>query len=459
MQFPIVQRIDALADLGWRHQTHSKRRTGTMVFPCIRLRSDEARLMFPKLVDTKIPVRYLGWRWKDATRWEQIIPSTYHPFGTKDEEYLTQFLDQEYGASPSVERRVEELVIRGCWQKVYQNQQQREQNQQQEQEALSKLDAVPKSFLTLQQLHEPNPNPVSHNSRHDDNEDDDNNKSNNNDDDDDDGDQSLSPSAKRKRVVLRPGDIVEYYLPGRIFGNPDVLCQSKILGVTPKGAFPLNLESGDFLDPDQKVRRLAKVHKAVLVEDVEGVFRAVREFALRTAGTKELVGFHNKVRQIAQSRRDHTRSMDEFWQTKTEEGTKKSDKQSVSCITMSSLSTGKESKAVCNKNQPEWHQRLSKQLEQVEQNMKTKRRYSPRITPDELRLIMKIWSFLQKKHGQDLGPKQAIDTLVHELEMSEMRITAILYGDPEHKLSDQNKLEILEELRTWMKNKKEHDRD
>lgn len=477
MQFPIVQRIHTLQDIGWR-KSSSKRRA--VIYPCIRLPQDEARLMFPKLVESKIPIRYLGWRWKDATAWEQVVPSTFCPLlgggggnsrgggqddqqqpqpeQQQDEDYLQQFLDQECGTVPSVARRVEELVIRGCWSKVQENQQKHQDKQRQEQEILEKLKAIPKS----QSSKDDHSSLLSTKDYGANNDKDDNDAENDVDDDNEGMDSLLSPNSKRKRVLLRPGDIVEYYLPGRVFGNPDVLCQSKIIGINPKGSFPLNLESGDFLDPDQKVRRLAKVYKGKLVPDTEGVFRAVREFSLRTAGTKQLVGFQNKVRQIAQSKQDFAQSMDEFWQQKEtterpkEEGpskdtnTKKSESNTTTSTT-SPIQTSKDETALpAGNRQSPTYCNLLQQLKQVENDMKTKRRYVPRITPDEFRLIIQAWTLLQQRLGPAMRDEQAIEIWVEELAISEMRLEAILAGDPQKKLSERKKLEILKGFQQWI---------
>jgi hypothetical protein len=500
--------------VGWKTATCKKKRH-KVYYPCVRLPYAESRLLFD-LGKNKCGVRYLGHGWASAGQFEQIVPSTFHSLhlaattantttttatgegaaaaaaaaattviettkalnllkNITDEECLKFFLDQEFGEAPSVDKRVEELVIQRTWDMVQENQRAKEEEQRIEQDNIAKIAAAVKqsaaaTAATTKLLTSPTKQAAAAKGNDADSDSDD--------DDDDDVMAMLSPGSKRKKLRLRPGDIVEYYLPGRVFGNPHVLTSSVILGVNAKGPFPLNLETGDFLERDHKVRRLARWYKGGLVDEAEDShFLNLSGYELRTAGEKELVAFQNRVKKMKQTRQDHAKSMDGFWQrgqcgkekqdeaTSTENPKNDDDdnnnkteeaKADVKAVGRPPATKVASTSSQNNNNDPAttWRKRLAHLLQETEERMKKKRRFTPKITPAEFQMVIQVWSLLQDRNSstRTMDLQQAVQILVEELDggMSELRVEAILQGDPHYKLSERNKLEILEVLKDWI---------
>lgn len=489
-----------MRNVGWRKttttttytnsdgHTHTKngRRT-TVYYPCIRLPLQESRLLFDKgLGKNKCGVRFLGTQWKSALEWEQVVPTTFYSLhrakgeGRRiivsegqaaaakqqqeeeeelnlleidDEKCLKLFLEHAFGPEPSVEKRIDELVIQMSWDKVRENKLAKEAEQRKEEEKIAKIAADVKKAATNKPL-----TPF---------------KTTKDSDDDDDGDDGdnvrlFSPGSKQKKIRLRPGDLIQYYLPLRVFGNPDVLTQSTIEGINAKKAIPLNLASGDFLERDHKVRRLARWHRGVLIKEPDSGYIDVGDYELRTAGTMDLVGFKERVNRIKGTRQNHANSMDKFWQDGADEeenATVDQDEKTNGAKDDATAKTPKEVPTIPKDDreadpttqqdcEPTWRKRLLSLLQETEENMKKKRRFTPRITPDEFQMVIKTWSLLQDRVGPSHGmiPDEAAKILVDELDddISEMRIKALLCGDPQNALSERSKLEILAALKIWL---------
>lgn len=450
IRLPIVQKVDDISDVGWRKTTSKCKNRSTLYYPCIRLSRDEARLMFPDGLKPKnIGVRFLGSKWKNATQWQQVRPSTFYPLhkawekfkdegasgclSMDDDTCLERFLDQEFGDAPenAVKRRVEEIIIRRSWEHVIENQKAKEEDQEKEDEKDANASAE-----ALAGGSQPGSRDVANDSE---------------------GGTSDHESSivffsqsRRKRDLLRPGEIVQYYLPGRVAGNPDVLRQSVILGINPRNNFPLNLESGDFLEKDHKIRRTLKRVRGKMVEESNALFRHIGSYSLRRSGTDEAVAFLRKVQNMKRTRDGHSKAMDDFWQGPIAKGlgdgrdaanglqqARDSMEQAEKCP--------KQSRSTKNAL---WRKDLTKLLEETEANMKNKRRFVPKISPAELRTLMKVWSVLEKRGELD----NAVQALGKDLNISEMRAEAMLFGDPRNKLSKANKLEIMRGMEAWLGN-------
>ena len=118
------------------------------------------------------------------------------------------------------------------------------------------------------------------------------NDSDNDEDDDDDIDIGCS-SGRRSRLCrgnnvksepLRVGDVIEYYKPQSVAGNPDALCEAEVKFINPKGD-PILITTDVFtiLPPDHQVKRVKRMHRGKLL-DHDGRFRAINSYVLKKEG-------------------------------------------------------------------------------------------------------------------------------------------------------------------------------
>lgn len=118
---------------------------------------------------------------------------------------------------------------------------------------------------------------------------------NDSDDDDNDDDDvvNCSSSGRRSRMCrsdnvksepLRVGDVIEYYKPNSVAGNPDALCEAEVKFINPKGD-PILVTSDVFtiLPPDHQVKRVKRMHRGKL-HDHNGRFRAINNYVLKKEG-------------------------------------------------------------------------------------------------------------------------------------------------------------------------------
>jgi hypothetical protein len=455
LHYPAIEKVNDLAALGWRRVTR-KKGAGTKpkhyYFPCLRIPEDEARLIFDDVSSNKTAITYLGKFWKDATKMETVVRTTV--FGLhqaqmpnmtddqvtllnlldeSDEEILSRFLDQQFSKKDAVKRRAEELVFMKTVEMVRQNQLAKEARHRLEQDDLAKMATIPSSEVHSNQIKA--------------------NQDGESDDNDDESSIPFSPDSRKKRIVLRPGDVIEYYETNRVFGRPDARRVSTIVGINPRGHFPINLESGDPLQADDRIRRIQKMFKGHLVEETDGTFRAIKNYSLRAAGIMQNVAAQRMARQAQQLRTEHDSTIEQHWANPTEKCDDDPDQKAsapsdskIQHTAMSATSSGKIDTA------PLWHKRLSDQLELEEERMKKRRRYIPWITTDELKMVMKIWPLLQNRFpGATITSEYASNILANELQdISERRFLALLQGDPNNFLSQRDKEEIVQALGMWI---------
>ena len=112
-----------------------------------------------------------------------------------------------------------------------------------------------------------------------------------NDSDDDDVDcmrSRLCRSNNVKSEPLRVGDVIEYYKPHSVAGNPDALCEADVKFIDPKGD-PILITSDVFtiLPSDHQVKRVKRMHRGKLL-DHDGRFRAINNYVLKKEGVSEI---------------------------------------------------------------------------------------------------------------------------------------------------------------------------
>jgi hypothetical protein len=326
---------------------------------------------------------------------------------------------------------------------------------------------------------------------------DDNDHDNDNDKDDNAMDDLPSPGFKAKKKVLRTGDVISYYDPIAVAGKEEWWKQATIVGIAPKKkTYPLNLDNGQLLDRDHRIQRVQKMHRGTLIACHDAI-RPIRGFSLPTSGTQQLLGLQRMAQHGKQMREEHAQAMDQFWEqpqpqgggaedvngtrisgtkpppsttgasaeeepndnpTTTTNEIKKARQRSSLANLFSEPARGVQQEVLFKPAEPAWKIHLTKLLDTTRTNIKAKKRYDPSMTPDQLELVLKVWSTLleqqrvqqQQSQYSSSTTKEAVKALADTLDMSVERVNAVMHGDEHRTLSAMNKLEVTEALETWL---------
>ena len=115
-------------------------------------------------------------------------------------------------------------------------------------------------------------------------------------------DSSNLLSQAKKKQLLRPGDIVQYYELNQKFGDADYLRTAEIEEIDCRKEMVLRLGGGVYLDRDQKINLEQRIYKGKLV-NVETIYWTyVRNFKLRSAKSKKegATGMKARAQQLKQ---------------------------------------------------------------------------------------------------------------------------------------------------------------
>ena len=82
---------------------------------------------------------------------------------------------------------------------------------------------------------------------------------------------------------IRVGDVIEYYSPIHVAGDPRGLRQATVLSIDPKNEFPLVLDNAECIPNDTNVKRIKVKMDGELVNH-PGIFRPIIRFKLSKAG-------------------------------------------------------------------------------------------------------------------------------------------------------------------------------
>ena len=92
-------------------------------------------------------------------------------------------------------------------------------------------------------------------------------------------------SFERKcKEKLRPGDVIQYYNPIFVAGDPRGLRETSVLSVDPNNYFPLVLSNGEGLPSTCKVKQIKVIQHNRLVDHL-GLFRSMDSFQLKKRGS------------------------------------------------------------------------------------------------------------------------------------------------------------------------------
>ena len=83
---------------------------------------------------------------------------------------------------------------------------------------------------------------------------------------------------------LCPGDVIQYYCPIFVAGDPRGLRETTILSVDPNNSFPLVLSNGEGLPSTCKVKRIKVIQHNRLVDHL-GIFRSMDSFQMKKRGS------------------------------------------------------------------------------------------------------------------------------------------------------------------------------
>ena len=203
------------------------------------------------------------------------------------------------------------------------------------------------------------------------------------------------------------------------------------------------------------------------MEDPDITFRLVKNYSLRAAGTMKNIAAQRLVKHAQQLRTEHDQTMEQHWAdgAKASEKDDADDDEAAAAVVEATKEPTFVPKTTTSSNETtvppsstsvvdDWSKRLSRQIEMEFEKMKTRRRYTAHLTPDELRLVMKAWALLETRihpHGDPSSNEQeAVRILARELDISERRAETILQGDPYVRLSTKDKDEILHLLEPWV---------
>ena len=88
----------------------------------------------------------------------------------------------------------------------------------------------------------------------------------------------------RKKIPLRPGDIIEYYEPNQVFGDKLYLRSAEIEEINCQSEMIVRISGGVYLSKDQKVRLLKRILRGKL-KDINGRWMKVEDYKLTSAKT------------------------------------------------------------------------------------------------------------------------------------------------------------------------------
>jgi hypothetical protein len=94
---------------------------------------------------------------------------------------------------------------------------------------------------------------------------------------------NVSHEGKCKEKI-RPGDVIQYYNPIFVAGDPCGLRETSVLSVDPNNYFPLVLSNGEALPSTSKVKRIKIIQHNRLVDHL-GLFRCMDRFQLKKRGS------------------------------------------------------------------------------------------------------------------------------------------------------------------------------
>mmetsp|Transcript_45533 Transcript_45533/g.110301 ORF Transcript_45533/g.110301 Transcript_45533/m.110301 type:complete len:406 (-) Transcript_45533:217-1434(-) len=303
LKYPGLGDTNRTDQLGWHKAPKQKRAKENTWYPCRLCKPDERIGLIQNSSKGKILVRYLGYQSVDAAHQYGFIKQKEYiqlTIGNKEsgmnvyiKHLKKRFKDDEVGF------RAEVLAVREMWRLVEEREEILVSNAKSAQNEATKTQSTPSASrkatlkATLSDCGESS------------------------DEGNSDSDLDLNDIGKRtasKKTPLRAGDVIEYYDPIGVAGNSQWLKTAVILGVAAKDTnSPLNLDTGDLLDRESRIKRVKRSCKSKLEICHDAKFMAVDAYGLRSSGAKEMIGINAKVERARQIRKEFHEGVEEFW--------------------------------------------------------------------------------------------------------------------------------------------------
>ncbi|CAJ1938308.1 unnamed protein product [Cylindrotheca closterium] len=425
LKYPGLGDTNRADQLGWHKAPKQKRAKENTWYPCRLCKPDERIGLMQDSSRDKIMVRYLGYQ-SDTAHWhaflkeKEYIPLTLENKESGMDTYIRHlkkhFKDDEVGF------RAEILAVREMWRTV----------QEREETSISKAKSTTKK-ATKTQSKPSTPRQATLNRKL-------SHYCESSDEGNSDNDLDLYGLDKRaasKRIPLKAGDVIEYYDPIGVAGKSQWLKSAIILGVVAKAKkFPLNLDSGDLLDRQSRIKRVKRLYKGKLKACQDATFKDVNDYGLRTSGTTEMIGINTKIQKAKQIRKDFAAGVDNFWKA-------------------GSIESNEDDKATSNSNATVSTQiRLPGLLQHIQNEMATNPQYDPPIRPEQLDVVMRVRECLQQKidvaNDSSATIKSIIPFLATRLQLELESLDKFLNSIEDMNLSDAEKMEVIKALQSWL---------
>lgn len=304
MKYPSLGDTNCLAQLGWQKAAKHKNQKENTWYPCRLCHPDEGIGLFEKSYPDRTLVRYLGYQSFTQGHYAQIKPTEYFQLAVTNRESGMETYRkhlQKHFKEDKIARRAEELAVRAIWNIV------EEREKTNSQHAKSTVKKVAKT--TSLKL----PSPMSKKTllKRTFSDSDSDYSSN---EDSSDNDAEMKGEEKTSKKPLRAGDVIQYYHPIGVAGKVDWLKRAVIVGVDAKDKkFPLNLDSGDYLDRSALVQRVKRRLRGELEACKYAAFKEIREYGLTTTGTKEMLAMKATAEKWKRILQEGKKDIEAFW--------------------------------------------------------------------------------------------------------------------------------------------------
>jgi hypothetical protein len=443
------------------------------------------RLQERKTAKRNICIRYLGVEYKYALDYQYISKNQWERLSgdgitvdKEDERRLQTHLKRISGHAEFTNKssydnalnlKTEELAIRECWKRVSMQQHEKKaanedhklsasncnttdlpphvsQDSQDEEECLQRDDATHAKSSQLDD------GSVSAESSDDDSDDDEDNEKA----------SKLSGVSQQRLKQIRVGDEIEFTDPIGTAGDERFRIVTKVEGIRAKGSHKgliFNSSSVRSLTDFNHQVRLCKVLWKGKQVNVKGTYRPISEFSLKSGGIQTeaevMQQMIDRGRRAIQKLSDVA---DQWWQNNSAEGRSAEEPAlppSPPDQVEDSNGAGTKDLGKDSTESDSWYNDAEVALQDrrkiEEERLKTKRRYNPHLSLDQLDVVGKVCKHIHTKSSNDGASVAAIlGKISDEYGIPDRKLEALLRGDPERKLSESQVVAHLESLARWL---------
>ena len=499
----LVENTHDVNQLGWVYRKSHGREE---YYPCRKCCKDEYDGLFTDVRPGSIVIRILGWKnWSTGSydqipnrQWQNFLEEAEaHGEGGREEKSNTgndnnnnerklqiflRMNEKTFQDDP-VGLKLEELAVKAQWERVHENQrnmhiQARAHRQEEEKEennegATGNGDSTQNLLSSTTSKAQP-PTVSKENSP--------NNAASSDDDSDDDDDDDDDDNGKKKsKDKLRDGDVIEYYDPIGVAGKQEWLKRATILGIRARATLPLNLDNGQLgLDKSCRIKLVQRRLRGKLVDvETSGSFKPIRDFALKTCGTTELVALKGMAERSKAIRQSHQDGVGKFWEENGDRDdqkgkedsrngdlkktgnfkaglttTEKMDDKKAPAVISQEEESKSDEKTNLEENQPVWKTQLQGLLEETIEKKKRNKRSRLSMEPEQLSAVLEVWSKLQQRINQSgESTQEVVLQLAKAMGMPHVHLDPIMHGDEDKAVTDYTKKKTMVALSEWLENR------